>query len=312
MTTRLLMVSALAIALAACGGEKNKPETDAPAETDAQMSAPDAALETEEEVSTAEKDTLKAMSLAEVVTDIHRRGGDAMARDPYRHPVETLEFFGLEPEMTVVEVSPGGGWYTDILAPYIGTNGGTYIAASYDPASSGRARERLDAFEAEYMQGDLGDIQLTVFTKGAGPIAPDGTADMVLTFRNVHNWIMGGYAEESFAKFHAALKPGGVLGVVEHRLPEDADAERERTSGYVKESMVIALAEAAGFVLDEKSEVNANPADTADHPFGVWTLQPSSRTTDREGNTPEGFDAAAYRAIGESDRMTLRFVKPAE
>ena len=162
------------------------------------------------------------------------------------------------------------------------------------------------------MTGDYGDVQLTVFSREAETVAPDGSADMVLTFRNVHNWKMSGYAEESFEKFHAALKPGGTLGVVEHRLQEDADVSLERTSGYLKESTVIALAEAAGFELLEKSEINANPDDTADHPFGVWTLPPTSRTADRNGNAPDGFDAARYLAIGESDRMTLKFVKPAE
>ncbi|MEM9234979.1 MAG: methyltransferase domain-containing protein, partial [Pseudomonadota bacterium] len=257
-------------------------------------------------------DTLPPMSLEDVLADVEFRGEAAAARDQYRRPAETLEFFGLEPTMTVVEVSPGGGWYANVLVPYVGTNGGTYIAASYDPASGERAQQRLQAFEDRFMTGAYGDVQLTVFAAGAGPIAEDGSADMVLTFRNVHNWIMGGSQEEAFAKFYAALKPGGVLGVVEHRLPEDADSAMELTSGYVKESTVIKLAEDAGFVLDASSDINNNPADTADHPFGVWTLQPSSRTTDREGNAPEGFDADAYFAIGESDRMTLRFVKPAE
>lgn len=315
MMFRLMTASALALAVSACGGEEEVPEAaetpaaemEAPAEEEAMEPA-----EAEEEMMTEMADPLPAMSLEAVLADVEFRGVAAAARDQYRRPAQTLEFFGLEPTMTVVEVSPGGGWYANVLAPYIGTNGGTYIAASYDPASGERAQQRLQAFEDKFMTGKYGDVQLTVFASGPGAIAEDGSADMVLTFRNVHNWVMGGTQEEAFAKFYAALKPGGVLGLVEHRLPEDANPAMQLTSGYVKESTVIELAEGAGFVLDASSDINNNPADTADHPFGVWTLQPSSRTTDREGNTPEGFDADAYFAIGESDRMTLRFVKPAE
>ena len=239
------------------------------------------------------------------------RRAEASARDEARHPAQTLAFFGIEPDMTVVEVWPGGGWYADILAPYLAQGGGTYVAAGFDPAMNDYMRERVAAFEEKYVGKDeYGDVQMAVLSPDSGPIVEEGTADMVLTFRNVHNWVMGDFGEKAFADFYAALKPGGVLGVVEHRLPEEAGAEMEETSGYVKESTVIALAEAAGFELAERSEVNANPADDADHPFGVWTLPPTSRTQDRDGNAPEGFDADEYAGIGESDRMTLRFVKP--
>ena len=247
-------------------------------------------------------------ALAGVLADPRR--GEGSARDGARNPAETLRFFGIEPDMTVIEVWPGGGWYTDVLAPYLAESG-TYIAAGFDPETNDYMRERVAAFEEKYADEDqYGNVQMAVLSPQSGPLAEEGSADMVLTFRNVHNWIMGGFEEKAFADFYAALKPGGILGVVEHRLPEEADAEMERTSGYVKESTVIALAEAAGFELAERSEINANPADDADHPFGVWTLPPSSRTEDRDGNAPEGFDADAYAAIGESDRMTLRFVKP--
>ena len=296
MTFRLMTAATLSLALMACGGES-------PEETSADMPAQAEAPETSMQ-------EMAGPSLQEVAADEARRDAGDMARDQYRHPVETLEFFGLEPGMTVVEISPGGGWYTDILAPYVGLNGGTYIAASYDPANE-RSAPRLEAFRDKYMTGDYGDVQLTVFSREAATVAPDGSADMVLTFRNVHNWLMSSSAEESFEKFYAALKPGGTLGVVEHRLPEEADSALEQTSGYVKESTIIAMAEAAGFELAGKSEINANPDDTADHPFGVWTLPPTSRTADRNGNAPEGFDAEHYLAIGESDRMTLKFVKPA-
>ena len=239
------------------------------------------------------------------------RRAESSDRDEARRPAQTLAFFGIEPDMTVVEVWPGGGWYTDILAPYLAQGGGAYVAAGFDPEMNDYMRERTAAFEAKYADEDqYGDVRMAVLSPQSGPIVEPGTADMVLTFRNVHNWVMGGFEEKAFADFYAALKPGGVLGVVEHRLPEDADAGMEETSGYVKESTVVALAEAAGFELAERSEINANPNDDADHPFGVWTLPPTSRTQDRDGNAPEGFDADAYAEIGESDRMTLRFVKP--
>ena len=239
------------------------------------------------------------------------RRAEASARDEARHPAQTLAFFGLEPDMTVVEVWPGGGWYADILAPYLAQGGGTYVAAGFDPAANDFMRRNVAAFEERFVgQDEYGEVRTSVLSADSGPITEPGTADMVLTFRNVHNWTGGGFAEKAFADFYAALRPGGILGVVEHRLPEDADDGMEETSGYVKESTVIALAEAAGFELAERSEVNANPADDADHPFGVWTLPPSSRTQDRDGNAPDGFDPEEYAAIGESDRMTLRFVKP--
>jgi predicted methyltransferase len=235
-------------------------------------------------------------------------------RDAARHPAETLEFFGIRPTDTVVEVWPGGGWYTAILAPYLKQGGGKLIAAEIDPAQSAEAKRDVDAFTAAFIARPqvFGDIQLSVAGKDSKGVAPDGTADAVLTFRNIHNWMAGGYAEKMFADLYRALKPGGVLGVVEHRLPSRQDQDLMARSGYVSQAYVIQLAEAAGFKFEAESEISANPSDKADHPLGVWMLPPNMRAP--APGTPEArtYDPAAYRAIGESDRMTLRFRKPAQ
>ncbi len=223
-------------------------------------------------------------------------------RDPNRHPYETLSFFGVRPTDTVVEIWPGGGWYTEILAPYILGGGGIYFAAANGNGLNG-AKGLVGRDPTSY-----GAIRLASFPSGrpqsTEPAVPDGSADVVLTFRNVHNWMMGDepFAEHAFQQMFAMLKPGGTLGVVEHRLPEEADSTRERSSGYLKTSTVRRLAEGAGFRFVQSSEVNANPRDTTDHPRGVWTLPPTLRLGDE--------DREKYLAIGESDRMTLRFVKP--
>jgi predicted methyltransferase len=236
------------------------------------------------------------------------RSGDTLARDAWRHPLETLTFFALAPDQTVVEVTPGGGWYTEILAPYLREHG-RYIGAVIDPAKAGsdnardyyaksndELRARLAAAPAAYDRAVLVEVdpQAPVF-------AEPGTVDRVLTFRNVHNWIGNGSVAAMFRGFHAALKPGGILGVVEHRAA--ADVPPGDRSGYLSEAQVIAYATAAGFELQDRSEINANPKDTRDHPNGVWTLPPTLRV-------PAGEDAKKYQEIGESDRMTLRFVKP--
>ena len=222
-------------------------------------------------------------------------------RDTYRNPAETLAFFGVKPGDTVVELWPGGGWYTEILAPLAKAGGGTlYVAAPWE-RGLGRIKEKQAADAATYGALKLAEFPAT----GAGTKVPDGSADVVLTFRNVHNWRFGGADKtaDAFKQIFAMLKPGGTLGVVEHRLNEDDDAAKEEKSGYMKESSIIAFAEAAGFKLAEKSEINANPKDTKDYEKGVWTLPPNLR----EGDT----DRAKYVGIGESDRMTLKFVKPA-
>jgi predicted methyltransferase len=223
-----------------------------------------------------------------------------VARDRYRNPAATLAFFGVRPGDTVVEIFPGRGWYSEILVPYVARGGGTYIAAA--PAKG------LEGFRT-WQQSNAalyGTAKTAIFpVRTAGEVGvPDGTADVVLTFRNVHNWAMGDkpYADLAFKQMFAMLKPGGTLGVVDHRLPESADATREKNSGYLKVSTVRRLAEAAGFRFVGASEINANPRDTADHPEGVWTLPPTLELGDK--------DRAKYLAIGESDRMTLKFMKP--
>lgn len=229
------------------------------------------------------------------------------SRDAYRHPMETLEFFGLTDDMTVVEIWPGGGWYTSILNPIVKENG-QFIAAHFHPyeGAPGYYQRSLEGFKKKVADNPLfSDIKITEFhqTK-AVDIAPAGSADMVLTFRNVHNWYMGDGdkgVESAFKAFHKALKPGGVLGVVDHRLPENLDQVEYKRSGYMKQSYVVAAAEAAGFELVASSEINANPKDTAQHPRGVWSLPPRLAMGDQ--------DREKYVAIGESDRMTLKFKK---
>jgi len=221
-------------------------------------------------------------------------------RDRYRNPQATLDFFGVRPGQTVVELFPGGGWYSEILAPYVLNGGGTYIVAAPDRGLAG-FRTLLARDPALYGKARTASFPLR--QAGEAGVA-DGSADVVLTFRNVHNWAMGDqpYADLAFQQIFAMLKPGGVLGIEEHRLPETADTAREKSSGYLKVSTVRRLAEQAGFRFVAASEVNANPRDTADWPDGVWTLPPTLRLGDK--------DRARYLAIGESDRMTLKFVKP--
>jgi len=225
-------------------------------------------------------------------------------RDTYRHPAQTLRFFGVEPNQTVIEYSPGGGWYTRILMPLLAAHGHYIAVVDNTPRAIEAARKLVAPLPGGAKAGVNG------FDVATATMAKPNSVDRVLTFRNVHNLLMpedGGAKDGSVARafFRAAfkaLKPGGVLGVVDHRLPETADAARERTSGYVKRSTVIRLATDAGFKLAGESEINANPKDTADWPNGVWTLPPTLSQKDQ--------DRAKYLAIGESDRMTLRFVKP--
>lgn len=241
------------------------------------------------------------------------RRAEEVARDAHRHPKETLEFFGVESDDAVVEIMPGGGWYTAILGPWLRVGGGRLTAAHFDPSLSEGARRTVEAFTAAFIdQPEIyGAINLTVAGAGSPGIAPDGSADVVLTFRNVHTWMRGGYADKMFADAFRALKPGGVLGVVEHRLPSSREQDPLAASGYVLQSYVVQLAEQAGFVLEEASEINANPADRADHPLGVWMLPPNLRAPGPEDESFAGYDVETYRRIGESDRMTLRFRKPA-
>jgi len=226
-------------------------------------------------------------------------------RDPFRHPYETLMFFGIQPDMTVVEISPGGGWYTEILGPYL-KDDGQLIAAHWNmegdiPDFYREIRARFDARVADADR--FGEIDVIAFDPPElARLAEPGTADIVLTFRNVHSYMGRGTWNDVVDAAHAALKPGGVFGVVGHRLPEDRQQDPEADSGYVKQSVVVGSVESRGFRLVEAAEINANPADTADHPNGVWTLPPGLRV-------PEGEDQEKYRQIGESDRFTLKFVK---
>ncbi len=226
------------------------------------------------------------------------------ARDQYRHPKQTLEFFGLKSGMTLVEVTPGGGWYSEILAPAL-KGGGHYIAAITIPKKpEGEAAQDKSALEKKFGgdAAEYGEAVTVQFDPKAPNLGAPGSADMVVTFRNVHNWVMADTAPQMFKAFFDVLKPGGVLGVTDHRAAPGADLAKIKQSGYLPEDYVIKLATDAGFKLEAKSEINANPKDTKDYEKGVWTLPPTLELGDK--------DREKYVAIGESDRMTLKFVKP--
>jgi predicted methyltransferase len=235
-------------------------------------------------------------TLAKVIAGPQRTAA-FKARDRYRHPLEGLEFFGLKPDMSVVEIWPSGGWWTEILAPYLRAHG-KYYAAMQPPFRDAAFRAKVGAAPQYYDR--------VIMTKVGPPdhwqIAPAGSADLVLTFRNVHNWLEAGDAQRMFAAMYRALKPGGVLGLVEHRAAAGTTRADWVKTGYVSEDFVIGLAREAGFRLVAKSEINANPKDTKNYPKGVWTLPPTLELGQK--------DRAKYLAIGESDRMTLKFVKP--
>jgi len=230
-----------------------------------------------------------------------------VARDKYRHPKETLTFFGVNADETVIEITPGGGWWTEILSPYLRENG-HYVAAVWDDAITGQPQYRynLNKQLREKVAGNAalyGKVEQRKFDAKHPNFGPAGSADVVLTFRNAHNWVEDGNAQDYFNAFFAVLKPGGTLGFVDHRANPGTDLATQIKSGYLTEDLVVGYAKAAGFVLEDKSEVNANAKDTKDHPNGVWTLPPT--------NQHDKADDAKYKAIGESDRMTLRFRKPA-
>jgi predicted methyltransferase len=226
------------------------------------------------------------------------------ARDPYRHPEATLAFFGVKPDSVVVEILPGGsGYWTEMLAPYLREHG-RYVAAIGDRASnSEEAQKMIAAFTAKFVDKPerYGAIEVTQFAGDKFPVAAPGSADFVLTFRNIHNWMADGWAPQAFASMYRALKPGGVLGVVEHRGKPGVPQDPQAKSGYVDEDYAIAMIQAAGFRLVAKSEINANPKDTKDYEQGVWTLPPVYRVGAK--------DREKYADIGESDRFTLKFVK---
>ncbi len=245
-----------------------------------------------------------AQALDNILVDPHRSGADR-ARDRYRHPKETLLFFGIRPEMTVLEVWPEPGWYTDIIAPLV-RDRGKYYAAVMEPApASTYITARLQAYRNKLASEPTlyGNATIVTFPSHGGDVVPPGTVDLVVTFRNLHNWMADGSAPQMLATMYKALKPGGVLGIVDHRgnpaVPQDPKAK----SGYVNEEYAIALIQAQGFRLVGTSEINANPQDTKDYEQGVWTLPPTYRLGEQ--------DREKYAGIGESDRFTLKFEKPA-
>jgi predicted methyltransferase len=293
--SRVLLAASIALALAACGRESPPPPP--PAEAPAAVAA-EAPPEGAEDTVAGRIDALLAGA--------HRAEGHA-ARDRYRNPRETLLFFGIREDSRVLEITPGGGWYAEILAPLVREHG-RYVGAVNDPASvqnermreyfAGQNQALRDKF-AEH-PGLYDRAELVAIDSAAPVFGEPESMDLVLTFRNVHGWINGGNAEAMFRAAYDVLVPGGVLGVVQHRAASGSEYQR---NGYVTEEMVIELAEGAGFVYAQSSEINANPADTRDHPNGVWNLPPTLRVA-------EGDDAEKYLAIGESDRMTIRFLKP--
>lgn len=243
-----------------------------------------------------------ASKLDEILASDHRSHANR-ARDAYRHPAETLLFFGIEPEMTVVEVWPGAGWYTEILAPLLRDNGKLYTA-QLDPEASEYANTVVQRYRTKLESNPALYDRVVVTTLAANakePIAPAESADLVLTFRNLHNWMMFGWERQALEAMHAALKPGGVLGIVEHRGNPASPQDPKAGSGYVNEQFAIDLIESVGFELIDRSEINANPKDEKNYEKGVWTLPPTFAAGDE--------DRRRYAAIGESDRFTLKFRK---
>jgi predicted methyltransferase len=275
-----------AAALTACSGGEPTPEAEADVEV-----------------------AVKSVSLDDVLA--HPRRADEAVRDTFRNPKETLEFFEVGPGKRVGEIWPG--WYTNATAPYLSANDGQYVAVLYSEGVSEGLDNRIAAYKEKYNDASVyGDIEYAAFLKDSGPILAEGQEqlDVLVSYRNVHNWMGGDYAQDAFNRFYAAVKPGGIFGVVEHRLPETAVQNPKGATGYVQESYMKNLAETAGFEFIGSSEVNANPKDTADHPFGVWTLQPRSRVPEEGSADAADFNAEAFKNIGESDRATLKFRKP--
>ncbi|QLE42020.1 class I SAM-dependent methyltransferase [Nostoc sp. C052] len=248
----------------------------------------------------SEKTTLNSTTTLQTILNSSHRSEQNRLRDKYRHPAQTLEFFGLRPNVTVVELWPGNGWYTEILAPFLAPKGQLIVTNLANSASKPALafQEKLAANPEIFGKVKVAQInppnELT--------LAPDNSVDIVVTFRNIHNWVKAGYAEQVYAAAYKALKPGGILGVEEHRALAGTSLEESIKTGYMSEDGVIAAVEKAGFKLVGKSEINANPKDTKDYPGGVWTLPPilSQGLKDRQ----------RFLNIGESDRMTLKFVKP--
>ena len=266
--------------------------------------APDPGASQEPQTSQAQPSIETALNAASVG---EHRSADNIARNAYRHPTETLTFFGLKDDMTVLEIHPGGLWYTEILAPVLKEHG-KLLVAGHDTSIAGqpdyRYSQQANMLQRFSEQADIfGAVGVVTFTPPDSiQLGEPASVDMLLTFRNFHGWIRDGVAAENMQAFYQVLKPGGVLGIVQHRTDSPEPLASGKISGYVSEAQMIALAEAAGFVLEARSEINANPKDNHQHPEGVWTLPPTLRLGDE--------NRQAYLAIGESDRMTLRFRKP--
>lgn len=239
------------------------------------------------------------------VINAEHRAENSM-RDQYRHPLQTLEFFGIEANMTVIEVWPGKGWYSEILAPYLKHGGGELIAAGFPLNDGPKWRQNMQAEYQNWLATSPQHYDQVKLVELGPPsfwsLGDTNSIDAILTFRNVHNWVKGGYESKMFNSFYDALKPGGILGITDHRAADNIDLNTMKTSGYLSEDLVIILAQKAGFELEATSEINANPLDTKDHPKGVWSLPPTLRLGDK--------NRKHYLTIGESDRMTLLFRKP--
>lgn len=281
---KLALSSVLVAVLAACGATQSGSDNAQAATEQAQSS----------------------LDYATVLNGEHRSDKNK-ARDAFRNPQQTLAFLGLEKDMTVVELWPGRGWYFEILAPLLKDEGKLYAAHFPSDTNIEYFNKNLPIFKQKVADNSLySKAEITEFQPGVKhDIAPKGSADMVLTFRNLHNWYMydeNGSFKKSMQAVYDTLKPGGIFGVVDHQLPEDLDQEKEKKSGYIKKSITIDVLKSVGFELVADSSINKNPKDTAQHPSGVWTLPPSLRA-------PEG-EEEKYKAIGESDRFTLKFRKP--
>ncbi|HET8898752.1 MAG TPA: methyltransferase [Rhodanobacteraceae bacterium] len=301
--TRQLTLMIAALLLSACGAA---PDTNAPASSAAAPVATTAAAaddQPSEATPPASAADMYAATLQQVLAGAWRSDADK-ARDAYRHPVETLAFFEVKPNQTVIEITPGGGWYAKVLAPWIDGSGHYIAAVAKSSKPDSEAAQDESALEKLFKANptEFGQAQVVEFDPKAPVFGPADSADRVLTFRNVHNWAMGGNAEAMFKGFFKVLKPGGILGVADHRASAGEPLDKVINSGYLPVEYVTKLATDAGFVLDAQSEVNANPKDDHHHEKGVWTLPPTLALGDK--------DKAKYQAIGESDRMTLRFVKP--
>jgi len=256
----------------------------------------------------AQTDAATSTALDAALAGSHRSDRNK-ARDRYRHPKETLTFFGLRQDMTVVEIWPGGGWYTEVLAPVLKGKGKLYLAQYGSSSTFDYQRQENAALQEKAKKNPavFGDVKFTsLWAPNELAIAPAGTADLIVTFRNVHNWLEPQYKQDPaklFGAFFTALKPGGILGITDHRWPDPRTEDPKAANGYVSEDRVIALAKAAGFELAGRSDINRNPKDTHDYKNGVWTLPPDL-------SVPQGEDRQKYVDIGESDRLTLKFRKP--